>query len=1007
MRFLGSGVARVPLLLRFTCAFLLGAVPMVQAQRADVDGELWIRAAARQLARGGGAPARRPGGHPAWVSEVSWLEAYVRAGIMLDPADPVLLGEAEVARPEVAAARLRVTPSGVSDFEGRLSRGLRAPFASLREAAIDRLVLWTLEPQAEAAPQEFIVRELEQGALAGNLTDQLMDLALRSGRHRRLGRLLSLPMVAGRLASSDREGWTPAFGLLEDIIAAPLTLDELQGLRRSEVDPGTLACLELVAQVRDGLEVVDPEVGLMVDLIRGGASPAGAYSSEVDEAVEAFIDSLLIRGRHAQSAVVQGLGEALAASVLEGPGATSGGTAGGPDSRDRCVRAAARLLSPTRQLKLGLAYPEDAGVELWLALDRSDHWGEGTELLEALRPWLTHPAEEVRETAVRAVGQRYAYGGRGDFEPLLVDVLADADPTLRSITFAWLVKSNRRLAPDDELDAVLRRAWDGEGHGGEGPVLTGRQARWLAQLPRDRTAHAFRDALLGLLSLSGASQEVVGAGSLELLGSFGGDEEVFLRVGLLAERSIVGLEAAGHYDARLPFDSAAARAVRILQRVNPDATESLLDGLLSRSMHLMHGAGAPAMARPQLPKTAALLLGKTAGGRARLARYVDPGVPRRVRFEAALQLVLAGSDSTNDEASARVLMGDFDGVDGALRLRALEALGQALVPSADPFLVALTGLGNDQAERGAAIEALGRRRSLPALMSVMAGAIEAAGPDAGTIDAAAYAARALRHAAGKPGAPLALELAAAQLRELSGALASGHALATVRGALLESTGVLVVGELRRGANLAEGPGEEVLGQILAAPLRQAGLAAQRGFGRQRRSEAQFLWASELAALKTLGADSGLFRAALGDEARWGRLDGRLLLAIAHLAASAGLGDLSRELSEAAIIALRGEGVAHDHERRLAEASWLHAAGSLAPKGVPAGETAGETAGDGDPAAARTLAGLLSAFRAGRLGRGVLQAIVPAIPRPVAAAHAAYWRAAAGPRATVDSWSRLK
>ncbi|QDV08733.1 hypothetical protein Poly30_42860 [Planctomycetes bacterium Poly30] len=973
------------------------------SQASDVDEEMWIRAAARRLQRSAGpsGPAERGDveavlpGRPPWMEELAWLEALSRAG---RTADPALAAERPDERIELFAARLRVLASDGPAFEERLARGLRSPFAAMRAAALERAALWTLEPSAlDGAAARFLARELSLGGLEPDLTDHLFELALRSAGGRRLGVLLALPIAGETLIRLDRGGWDPALGFMEDLLGVPLTKAELASLRDLGADPGALACLELVARVRDGLEVPAPSVEVIV-------SSMGDGSRDLDATVEAFLDALVIDARHLGDETVRALGEALVRSVRE---ATESEGAGGTERRDRLIRAAARILPLARQLELGLGYREDEALELWFALDRAERWRGGPEVVEALALWLEHPASAVRDAVVRAVGPRYAYGDRGDFEPLLVLALEDPDPTLRSLSFAWLVKSDRRLAPQDALGPVLRAAWDAEGHGGEGPALTERQARWLAQFPRDRNPRHYRDALLGLLSLSGASTEVIGAGSLELLGALVGDQEVFARVSLLAERSLVGLEAARDLGARLPFDSAAARAIRILQRVDPGAAEEIIDGALRRSMHLMHGPETPEDARPQLPKSAAGLLGLTPGGRQRLVSYLGDSVPRRVRFEAALQLLKRGHGAGGTgasrayEASAERLMADYDGVDGALRLRALDALGEEVLgalPSVETFLAALSGAGIDQSERTAAIDVLGRRGHLRALEAVLDAAVEVVGSDAATIDAAAFAARALRHSVGRSAAGTAFQLGARTLRKIEDRARRATQLETVRGALLEALAELLVA----GLDPTLVPDDErraLLARFLREPIRSEETAASAGFGRQRRIEASFLWASELAALRTLGRRSELLEEAIGPEPRWGRLDGRLLLALAHVAAEAGSAALAQDLSGAAAIALEGEGVAQDHERRLAEARWLHA--WLALEGSREAE------------AARSLRALLGSYRTGDLGRGVLRAMLPSIRRPVASAHARYRRAMAGPSgnpletARSSAWRRLE
>ncbi len=971
---------------------LLNAVP-AGASQADVVEELWIRSVARSLIAGEGGKHQDAASGGDWRQRVAQLEAYARAGVW---GPPDLVVEEPGDRVELIAAKLRVIPwtaATAGAFESRLGRGFRSPFGALRSAALQRAALWTLEPSAmDGRASRMFERELVGGSVDIRAAKDLFRMALRSGDGRRFDSLFQLTVADEWLERADRGGWDPLLGFFEDIVAMPLSADELARLAVVSTEPGPLACLQLVARVRDGLDVVLPDATAMLPVMT--ASARGLDSGEVDAVAEALVEALVtgkgkalhVRDGSAVHEAVRALGDALLAeSARDDLDA---------DSRSRCLRTAARLLPVPEVLIKCAGLPDEAALEVWDTLDRRDDWPRGQELLDGLGPWLGRASVDVREAAARAVGRRYAYSGRTDLESILVAALRDADATVRSLSFAWLAKSPR---PDGSeagamtLDAELFAAWAREGHGGESPTLTERQGRWLAQLPRDRQAVHYRGALLDLLSLEGSSQEAIGAGSVELLAGFQGDAEVFQRVAILLERSLVGMTAQVGYRARLPFDSSAARAVRILYSVDQVRAEPLVEEALLRSMDAMHGPDARGDARPQLPKTAVALLARQSSGRGRIAALQSPRLPRRVRFEIALQLLKRGLPSTGDagEQSVGVLMGDFAGVDRALRLRAIEALGVREVLDREPiddFLMGLTRVGSDEAERGAAIETLGRRGSLTHLASVLDAAIEGVGPDAGTIDAAANAARALRLSHGIPGKPVvAARLALARLGSPGLMRAEELELETVRGALIESLADLLVRHVAdaQGGETPWLDAEEVdalLGAVMSAPLEKARVDGPRQFQSGRRIESQFLWASELAALKTLGKAPRLLRRAIGDEARWGHLDGRTLLAVARVAQEAGASDLGLELAAGAATALVGEGDAPDLRRRLAEARWLH--GRLAAD-----------AGRGQ-LSARSYRSILGSLRRGALPRGVLRAMLSSMARPRVSLHQRYWAAVA-------------
>ena len=899
-------------------ALLLGAA--LGASQSDVAEELWIRSTARRLAEAPSHPSEPPQGAAEWRQRTVQLEAYARAGVWA-PAGAAAWDEDD--RVEVAAAKLRVLPwlaASAAEFERRLARGLRSRFGAVRSAALHRAALWTLERSAlDGRASRFLATELKRGEMPADVQESLFQIALKSGDGRRFKELLSLPLAARVLEERDRAGWDPVLGFFEDIVALPVSAEELVELGYASGLPKSGACVQIVAHVRDGV----PLASSVTDLVRSAISDRDGSLDvyELDEVAEALVVELTLPGREGPHAASESLGLAL----LEEAARPSLGTA----SRDRCLRTAARLLPVTHVLEAGGAFDEAAALELWDALNRRDDWPKTPALLEGLLPWLDHDSVDVAEAALRAVGARYAYGGRAGLEDFLVKALRHDDPKLRSLAFPWLAKSLRPPTTDGPsslptpLDVALFEAWTREGSESPSPRLTERQGRWLGRLPRDRQAVLFRGALLDILALEGSGEPAVGAGSLELLAAFHGDREVFQRVAILLERSLLGIEAKSNYLARLPFDASAARAVRILHGVDPEGAVELIHQALRRSMGLLHGSDANRDARPQLPKMAVGLLARGEAGRDQLGALMGPDVPRRVRFEAALQLI--GRHGTAEEpAKASVvleagqrLMLDFDRVDGALRLRAIEALAAPRLLSmseVDAFLQGLVVPGNDEAERSMAIEAMGQRRDLSGLKGVLNSAIGAAGPDAGTIDAAANAARALRLAPGQPAARVAL----AMLSNPTLAAAEERQLETVRGELMEALCSLLVENeqgVREGAEswVSVEEAEAALGAVLAVPSTKARREGAQQFRSGRRAESHFLWASELAALKLLLRSPELLQRAIGGSDQWGHLDGRMLLALAQVVASSGgeasaaRAALALDLATASGVALAGEG----------------------------------------------------------------------------------------------------
>ncbi|MEM9383236.1 MAG: hypothetical protein AAGB93_25050, partial [Planctomycetota bacterium] len=268
---------------------------------------------------------------------------------------------------------------------------------------------------------------------------------------------------------------------------------------------------------------------------------------------------------------------------------------------------------------------------------------------------------------------------------------------------------------------------------------------------------------------------------------------------------------------------------------------------------------------------------------------------------------------------------DLGGVDGTLRMRALEAFGR-LAGTRDPVVRArLTSLargeGGDHAERLAAIAALGRRGSAAELRSVLDRAFGPPPLDLADLEAAGAAARAL----GSEAFDRDLDAARALLQRLAdlevrlaepaGEEIEREARIELRGAVLAA---LLGGVGRRAALPAARPTGSVprletgeLGRISAALLRRplrSGAADQRArFEGEDLGDVRFRWSAELTALEAHPAAALEFvRRGLGPSADRS-IDGRLLLVVGDLAARRGVrGGVALRLLRTGLFAVEGE-----------------------------------------------------------------------------------------------------
>ncbi|MEM9800018.1 MAG: hypothetical protein AAGA20_06805 [Planctomycetota bacterium] len=953
---------------------------------AAVDRELRLRAGAAALGaraddlsfadvRAATEPVLAP---DRWVEDVALLDLAARTGRLVrgtdalpDPND----------RPELWAAQLRVAAADpdAAALAGWIAEGLGSRFRTVREAAHERLVRALVD---DDALRPHLAQIVEAAAPSGPFAASVAASIARSG-----AAAGGVEAAWSAQESSDVEG-SPIDALFDDWVRGPFDAAAIDRLRARAAD-GERALVEslaLVAVARDRVSLSSPpEIDAVVRWIVDGTD-----EERLDRVTRAAGSDVLGRAL---------LGRAADPEIAD-------------DARLRCARGAAWSLSMSELLSGAADLDDDTALEIW------DVVGLRSEALDAdVAAAFVFGAEgEVREAAAREIGRRYVLADESHLGATVARLLDDPSPDVRTLAFAWLCD-----APDaDRFGDELRRAYDAE----EEPDarLSGRQKRWLARLPRDESVSAFRDVVIDLVEDPATREPTV----IELLATFDGDPESSALASAVLAESVAVIVAEPTYLGRLRADSDAAAAARVLhRRLGTGAVEAIVDAL-SRSAEPMNGEASRDDARPQLPKTAAGLLGRTDAGRRRLPAFLGDDVPRRVRFEAALQLAKFTRD---DPALARRvgerLVADFDGVDGTLRMRAVAALGALGAPpepdGVTAFLERLAQPGTgDGAERLAAIEALGERGNARALLRLVEGVVanESAGLD--DLAAASIAARALgptlardettRAALGLDRA-VAAELERDDLPELR-----SISLVELRGALL---GSLVLAHGR----LGEADGREVLGEVLERPLAAARSDLGRRFDGEDLADARFRWRAELEAFERVAGSPDLVDDVTSEVARQGRslseLDGRLQLVLGDLVVTAAPGDQrGLELLSSGLFAVAGEPPSREAARDLALGR-----AALGRASLTAAEVGGGTPGQWRLAALQA-ALLVVDVRRERVRRTLLDQLIgtddPTIPRDaearlVALARTFRGRAAlaegdlVGARAwatAADRWARL-
>lgn len=782
--------------------------------------------------------------------------------------------------PNVRAAALAVlfaAGRGPDPGDPRVARGVGDPFESVRRAlarGLARAQTPVLAP-GSASPG---LRLLARLAAAGDGAGELARAALFS---------------AGLEATTQQR----ALLLRGDVLDGAALLEALPHLRRAPVSA------VLVEDLRRAL----PESG------PGRASAAAlvevlALHGELDGALDGVLDGVPDGERAGpvcdRGVLVAGWGATppLTAPV-PGPPVDSESDAertraardryqgilaetareGDVELGERLLRAAARdpsegadfeaecgalALPVERALSAARDLPDDLAEAVWDAL---------APRVEALDPWLVAPylaadrGPGLRSAVAGVVAETFLRSGDPGAEELLWPLLHVPDGGRRRSAFRWLCGGPGAGARMEGLHQAWRT------YGAEERELC------LRFLPRDRPPTPFRDDLLALCQRVDRRTAPV----IELLGLLRDDGVVAAALGRWLEEALAGMERARDREPYATHEWRAKALVLALGRVALDPLESaLVRGLAARPPPSPLGPGGERH-HPELPKTCASLLGKTAAGRARLVRFLGPEVRRRTRVEAAIFVApdphLVGA---RPAALAALLEGDAHS-DSELGVRVLAAIGRTPGPEA------LAHLEGRAREEGHPLE-----RRLAA------------------VDA--LAARASRAAAGEVGARAALVRVLAEARVSEVWLAAAGVLGSVGGG--EAAAALRAEWTRRRAR-GEDP---ALVDELLVPLMDAGGLAREDLGLpfqralaaapgdlagrlagQIQAAPSFRWRVELAAAERLARD-GELSAALDAAGPWWRMDGELLLELGTRAREAGEGEAARRLLLAARVALLGE-----------------------------------------------------------------------------------------------------
>jgi|GEM_PF-6011644 len=725
--------------------------------------------------------------------------------------------------------------------------------------------------------------------MPGEVAPDLLIAALRLGLVTQPDEVLALaqhPLPAVRLA------------LLQSATASLRDTDALERLAHDADERVASAALEYIVELdaesvdlRElGTRVLrrgDPRVwrGLAARLER--ARPARVWMAVLEEAASdaeraAIVSALRLRFD---------LHDASADSAAERVAAAWPG----PVGFEELFTAAARAVrSPTHALGRALLEQLRAGVddsrdhalvrgsfEAWPAADVLGVLRSEPELRERvadflfeelaqhakeltpadLEPWLdASVAPERRRAAVGLARELLVEEARAEFGGLLVRALDDGARGVSDEAFSALCAAR----PVEPWIEALARRWRS--------VDLRHAEALLAELPRGVRLEALRADLCRIARQGGAA----GMTAFDLLAPLAPDTGI---AALARERLAAELADLERLELRAT-ELRAAALVRVVYEQAGTAAHEELARVLARTR-----------ARVEVSKAVIWALGQDALGRERLVPWLEDGVPRRLRIEAALSRAPFG-----DARAVEVLGQAWASCDFDLRARGLRACD---ANAAEPALALLRRVALDSAEHGLhrelALDLLARRRP-PEVDTLLSAAVDR------DLDLRRHALAAL----GSCGDAR----ARAWLRERL----------ELRDEASETLAGRAVRELEREAiwtALAEAHAldSKLVEQWLSSPLAAAAEQLRARFRARAQGGSEFSWRSELAVGEELARCGGL-SAALERSGAWWTADARLLAALGERAGARGDFASARCLLAAAGIGLLGEAESEERDLRI-------------------------------------------------------------------------------------------
>ena len=482
---------------------------------------------------------------------------------------------------------------------------------------------------------------------------------------------------------------------------------------------------------------------------------------------------------------------------------------------------------------------------------------------EHLAPWLEPrtPLDD-RRAVVALLRTLLVDERRAEFGTLLVRALEDAHREVVDDAFVALCDAR----PVEPWIEPLYRRWR--------TVDARRAESLLAELPRGVRLEPFQSELCAIASLGGAS----GAAALELLAPLAPDAGIAAIARERLDEELSALERLGLRATELR----AAALVRALHEQAGPSAHAELERVMQRTRE-----------RAEVSKVAAWALGQDPAGRERLAKWIAPDVPRRLRIEAALARA-----SWGDPRAVTALRDDWPACDFDLRTRALRAVDASGTEAGLALLrrVALES-SEDDLHRELALDLLAARK--PAEVDTLAAVALDRNLDL------------RRHAL------LAL-----------GTCGDARAIAWLRSRLAAHDGELSTPELRTIRELereaiwmslaaAQALDARLVAAWLAAPLDAAHAQLRARFQGRAQGGTEFSWRAELAVGEEL-ARSGALPEALDRAGPWWNCDARLLAALGERALARGDLTSARRLLTAAAVGLCGEAEGEEREQRLFE-----------------------------------------------------------------------------------------